>query len=240
MMPGTIHIFSLLLLITFIGVVAQNNPKEDNKRSVSEGTVGNGKLINGHRIPFKGNNYEYFSSFSYNILNRGYVNGVVKDAVLNTYKECESFCPDMKFIIMECSHKTGGRIKPHRTHQNGLSIDFGTPLLKDGKQNFPQSVANLYGYNMDFTKEGQMENDQEVHIDFELMAKHLFILNQEVGRKGLKIEKVIFKTALHEKLFSTEYGKKIKGKIYFARKLTPLLNKIHDDHYHVDFGFVKK
>jgi penicillin-insensitive murein endopeptidase len=240
MMFRTIQIFTFLLLFAFLTAPAQNTPDDDDgKVSVSVGTVGKGKLINGKRIPFKGKNYEYFNAFSYNVLNRAYVNSEVKKVVLQTYKECETFCPDMKFILMECSNKNGGKMKPHHTHQNGLSIDFGTPLLKKGKQCFPQNATNLYGYDMDFDKDGQKDNDKEVKIDFETMAKHLYILYQESTKNGLKIEKVIFKTALHEKLFATEYGKKIKGKMYFAQKLTPLLNRIHDDQYHVDFALAK-
>src|SRR4051812_17339697 len=96
-----IQIFTLLLLFVFLTAPAQNMPDEDDgKLSVSVGTVGKGKLINGKRIPFKGKNYEYFSTFSYNVLDRAYVNGEVKKVVLQTYKECETSCPDMKFILM--------------------------------------------------------------------------------------------------------------------------------------------
>jgi penicillin-insensitive murein endopeptidase len=52
----------------------------------------------------------------------------------------------------------------------------------------------------------------------------------------VKIKKVIFKISLKDDLFGTVYGKKLKAtNIYFAQRLTPLLNKLHYDHYHVDF-----
>ena len=39
-----------------------------------------------------------------------------------------------------------------------------------------------------------------------------------------------------DELFDTVYGKKIKSSgIYFAQNLSPIINALHDDHFHVDF-----
>ncbi|MBX9853264.1 MAG: hypothetical protein K2X86_16085 [Cytophagaceae bacterium] len=72
------------------------------------------------------------------------------------------------------------------------------------------------------------------------MAEHILLLEKHARKNGLKIKKVIFKIELKDDLFNTEYGKKLKAKgIYFAQVLTPILNKVHDDHYHIDFEELK-
>lgn len=71
------------------------------------------------------------------------------------------------------------------------------------------------------------------------MADHILILQKNARKYGLKIKKVIFKIDLKDELFATQYGKELKREgIYFAHNLTPLLNKLHDDHYHVDFELI--
>ena len=52
----------------------------------------------------------------------------------------------------------------------------------------------------------------------------------------MKIKKVIIKIELKDELFSTPNGKKLKAKgIYVVKALTPLINGLHDDHFHIDF-----
>ena len=72
------------------------------------------------------------------------------------------------------------------------------------------------------------------------MAIHILALEKNARKNGLKIKKVIFNIGLKDKLFKSENGKLLKASgIYFAQNLTPTLNKLHDDHYHVDFEVTK-
>lgn len=105
---------------------------EGTGSSISVGAVNNGHLKNGRRFPYSGENYKYFSSLSYLLFNRAWVHQDVLDCSLEAYQTCQQTCPDTRFLLMECSEKDGGRLWPHRTHQNGTSIDFGTPLIKNG------------------------------------------------------------------------------------------------------------
>ncbi len=57
----------------------------------------------------------------------------VYQTLIDSYKECQRTCPDVDFKIMECSNKKGGQMLIHKTHQNGLSVDFMIPKKK-GKQ----------------------------------------------------------------------------------------------------------
>ncbi|WP_043023872.1 hypothetical protein [Fluviicola taffensis] len=84
------------------------------------------------------------------------------------------------------------------------------------------------------------KEDTSYSIDFNLMAQHLLELNTQAKKNGLKIEKVILKIALKDDLFASEYRKKLKASgIYFAANLSELIDSLHDDHYHVDFGILK-
>jgi penicillin-insensitive murein DD-endopeptidase len=207
--------------------------------SISGGTVSSGTLKNGRIFPFKGPNFIYFDSTSY-LEKHAFVHERVHRTVLATYRQFETSVPAFEFGLMECSNEHGGKIWPHRTHQNGLSVDFMSPLLKNGSPNTDFNTTGLPHYLMDFDENGIYTEDSSYAIDFDLMAKHILELDAQAKKNGLKIEKVILKIALKDNLFATGSGKKLKTSgIYFATKLSELIDSLHDDHYHVDFGIVK-
>lgn len=209
--------------------------KERKGASVSSGTVSKGSLKNGRLFPFKGPNFVYFDSTSY-LDKHAFVHEKVLQTVLKTYERFEQMLPAFEFGLMECSNEHGGKIWPHRTHQNGLSVDFMSPMLKNGVSTTDFNTLGLPHYLMDFNDSGVYTEDSTYSINFNLLAQHLLILNEEAKKHGLKIEKVILKIALKDELFATEYGQKLKNSgIYFATKLSELIDSLHDDHYHVDF-----
>ncbi|WP_300665228.1 penicillin-insensitive murein endopeptidase [Fluviicola sp.] len=214
--------------------------KDRTKPSTSVGTVSKGGLKNGRLFPFNGPNFVYFDSTSY-LEKHAFVHQKVYQTVLNTYQKFEQLLPSFEFGLMECSNEHGGKIWPHRTHQNGLSVDFMSPLLKDGISTTDFNSLGLPHYLMDFDDNGVYAEDERYRIDFNLLARHLLELNEQAHKNGLKIEKVILKIALKDELFATEYGRKLKNSgIYFATKLSELIDCLHDDHYHVDFGISEK
>lgn len=209
-------------------------------KSVSIGEVNKGAIENAYQLPRKGKNFKYFSLFSYYVLGRAYVNSAVYHAVLESYSELYKSHPEKYFRIMECSRKHGGSMRPHRTHQNGLSVDFSTPLIKNGKQTTFYNKVGIFHYALNFNNKGQLKINRKVSVDFDLMAEHILLLDIAARKHGYKISKVIFKLELKDALFATENGKKLKAKgIYFAQRLTPVINKLHDEHYHVDFEKIK-
>lgn len=212
---------------------------ENDAPSISKGTVSNGTLVNGKLMPFSGANFIYFDTASYTG-SRAFVNDRVRTAVINTYKRLEELTPERHFCIMECSHEQGGKLSPHRTHQNGLSIDFMTPLLQNGLPYYALDNLGAQHYLLDFDSEGKYTKDPSVSIDFNTMALHILILSEEAQKVGLKIEKVILKMELKDELYASENGKKLlKSDVYITKSLTPIINSLHDDHYHIDFELVK-
>jgi penicillin-insensitive murein endopeptidase len=207
--------------------------------SQSLGTVGNGSLKNGALIPFSGPNFRYFDTTSY-LAKRAFLNASVRQITLDTYKAIENACKGRIFGIMECSHEHGGKLHPHRTHQNGLSIDFMTPLLFNGEINHDLDTLGAAHYFMNFDDQGKYLPDPRYQIDFETMAFHLYNLYENALRNGYEIEKVIWKIELQDELRATTYGKKLFAKnVYFTQHLSTLINNLHDDHYHVDFKKIK-
>jgi murein endopeptidase len=73
---------------------------------------------------------------------------------------------------------SGGRIRPHRTHQNGLSVDFFVPVRNaQGKSvPLPISITNRLSYNIEFDISGKyvkpwVRHDEHYHVDFAVPCK---------------------------------------------------------------------
>jgi penicillin-insensitive murein endopeptidase len=203
--------------------------------SKSIGSVSNGKLENGRIVPFSGKNFHYFDTTSY-LANRGFTHEKVLQTILETYDALDSLLPGRHFCIMECSHQHGGKLMPHRTHQNGLSVDFMMPKLKNSKPYYGLDDLGTEHYLLTFDQNGKYSKDASIELDFNTIALHILELQASAKRNGLSIEKVIINAGLKDELYATEHGKVLKGSgIYLTRNLTPLINSLHDDHFHVDF-----
>ncbi|MBK7130054.1 MAG: penicillin-insensitive murein endopeptidase [Crocinitomicaceae bacterium] len=203
--------------------------------SKSVGTVSEGELVNGRIIPFYGENFQYFSAESY-LGGRAFAHEKVINTLLLFYADLKSNYPERFFYIMEMSNKQGGKIYPHRTHQNGLSVDLMLPKIKNGQPDYSLDSLGKNHYFLSFNDHGEFAGDSSLTIDFELLAHQLLLLDFCAKKSGLKIAKVIIKLEYKDELFTTSFGEQLKNTdIYFAQKLTPLINDLHDDHVHVDF-----
>ena len=225
----------ILVIITIIFAIPEllySNRGE----SKAVGSVRNGTLENSYLLPYSGDNFRYFSWMSYYCMNNGYLHSDVYKTVLQAYATCERTCPDIRFRVMECADKHGGKMLLHRTHQNGMSVDFMVPKKNGNRQSHFFDRLGLWHYLLEFTDSGKLKFNKNVEIDFETMARHILALDDAARNNGLRIRKVIFKVELKDDFFNTPSGKKVKQRgIYFVRALTPFINKVHDDHYHIDF-----
>lgn len=204
-------------------------------KSKSIGTVSNGKLENGKIMPFYGPNFTYFDNDSY-LGARAFTSDKVKTIVLNTYNSLNRLYPERKFYLMELSNQHGGKMYPHRTHQNGLSVDFMMPKLKNGKPNYELDSLGKNHYFLKFNDKGEYLENTSIKVDFDLIAHHILLLEEEAKKIGYCIEKLIIKIEYKDYLFDTPNGKRLKESgIYIVNNLTPLINAIHDDHFHIDF-----
>lgn len=229
----------LLTLLGFGVILSPTIPQVFHKnkgQSQSVGSVSDGKLINGYKVQRKGTNFRYFSVIDYYFFGRCYVHSDIFQIVLDSYKELEDQYPGYNFRIMECSKRKGGSAFPHRTHQNGTSIDFMTPLKKGTKEQLWYDKTGIWRYLMNFDQTGSYKFNNKIKIDFEKLAKHILVLELVARRNGYRVQKVILETNLKDELFNTKYGGELAASgIYFVKNLPPKINALHDDHFHIDF-----
>ncbi|MCW8931331.1 MAG: penicillin-insensitive murein endopeptidase [Gammaproteobacteria bacterium] len=215
---------NILLFILFIPIFASA------QTSTCYGTTSNGYLKNGIQLPERGKNYEAYSYIA-RMAGRTYVHSSVKTIIVNAYANLEVEQPMKLYKYAETGFKNGGQFKPHKTHRNGLSVDFMTPvMLATGKSvHLPTNPLNKFGYNIEFDKNSKYD---EFTIDYEAMAAHLMALHKEAKKSGFDLWRVIFDPKLQNLLFNTKYGDYLKQHIQFSKKPSWVR---HDEHYHVDF-----
>ncbi len=201
------------------------------KESVCHGTTSNGKLEHGVKLPSEGANYVGYSSIA-RVAGRTYVHSAVRDIVVSAYKALETSQPTKVYKYAETGFEDGGEFKPHKTHRNGLSVDFMTPMLDSKGQSvhLPTHPFNKFGYDIEFDKHGRYEG---LSIDYIAFAAHIVSLHQEAKKQGYDLWRVIFDPDLQAGLFKTQYADYLKENIQFSSKRSWVR---HDEHYHVDFA----
>lgn len=195
------------------------------------GTVANGRLENGVKLPRDGKNFTAYSSLGVT-LGRTYVHSKVAEIVLAAYRALEQTASEKVFVYGETGWSSGGRIRPHRTHENGLSVDFFVPVIDARGRSvaLPTSVTNKFGYDIDFDANAKYKG---YTIDFEAIAEHLYQLNVAAKAHGAGIALVIFDQPYLPRLFATKRGAYLKSNIPFMKGKAWVR---HDEHYHVNFS----
>lgn len=120
---------------------------DDRTPSHSIGRPGDGRREHGHVLPPWGEGFRSYSLIG-SALGRQHAHGAVRDTLIAALAE-RARTAGRVHVLGEMSRQRGGRIHPHRTHQNGLSADRFMPL-RDGAG----SAAVL------------STHDEHVHIDF--------------------------------------------------------------------------
>lgn len=198
--------------------------------SICYGTTAKGRLENGVRLPSHGNNFVSYGTVP-ELAGRTFVHHKVRDVMVEAYQALERDQPDKVFKYAETGFKTGGRFSPHKTHQNGLSVDFMVPVVdRAGRSvHLPTHAFNRYGYDIEFDAHARYD---KYTIDYEALAAHLVALHQATDKHGVGIWRVIFDPALAPHLYRTKYGPYLKQHIFIPKTQSWVR---HDEHYHVDF-----
>ncbi len=198
--------------------------------SICFGISSNGRLKNGVLLPAKGNNFVGYSYLT-RIAGRTYVHSEIRDILVDAYGALEQEQPNKVYKYAETGFKQGGEFKPHKTHRNGLSVDFITPVIDEEGQSVHLSthLFNRFGYDIEFDVHGQFDG---LKIDYEALAAHLVELHKGAIKRGHKIWRVIFDPNLQPNLLKTQYAQYLRDNITFSTKRSRVR---HDEHYHVDF-----
>lgn len=193
------------------------------------GTTANGRLKNGVKLPLSGKNFVSYSYIAI-ALGRTNVHSAVKKILVNSYQELLRKYPAKVFKYAETGLREGGRFKPHKTHQNGLSIDHMVPVTKDGKStHLPTHPFNKLGYSIEFDKKGNFEGYK---LDYEALSSLIVEIDIQTKKLGYRIWRVIFDPKMTPKLFRTSHAKYLKEKINFSKRRSWVR---HDEHIHIDF-----
>jgi len=214
---------SVLLLITPLSAYAQN--------STCYGTTSNGHLEHGVQLPAEGANFVGYSTVA-QLAGRTYVHSSVKGIMLAAYKDLEKDQPNKVYKYAETGFENGGQFKPHKTHRNGLSVDFMSPVIDENNVSvhLPTHPLNKFGYDIEFDKNDEYEG---LSIDYEAIAAHIVALHKQAKAAGYDLWRVIMAPELQPNLFTTPYGPYLKEHIMFSTKRSWVR---HDEHYHVDFA----
>ena len=202
-----------------------------SEESICYGTTSNGQLEEGVKLPSEGSNFVSYSRIA-GIMGRTYVHSKVKQIILTSYQWLETEAPGKVYKYAESGFKEGGQFKPHKTHQNGMSVDFMVPVTDDDgiSVHLPTHYFNKLGYAIEFDEAGKYE---EYKIDYEAMAIHIVSLHKAALAKGVDLWRVIFDPELQPYLMSTQHGEYLKNHVQFSKKRSWVR---HDEHYHVDFA----
>lgn len=195
------------------------------------GTVSHGRIEGAVKLPPSGTNFAAYSTLAATV-GRTYVHSKVAGIIVSAYSALQAASPESKYVYGETGWASGGRFRPHRTHQNGLSVDFFVPVrdAEDQSVPLPTGLTNRFGYDIEFDASARYG---EYSIDFAAIAEHLYQLDTAAKSSGAGIALVIFDAAYLPALFATPRGRYLRQEIPFM-KGKPWVR--HDEHYHVDFA----
>jgi len=194
------------------------------------GTVARGRLEEGVALPSDGANFSAYSRLGVTA-GRTHVHSTVRDIVVDAYAQLATALPGTVFVYGETGWAEGGRLRPHRSHQNGLSVDFFVPVRNAAGASvpLPTGVTNKLGYSIEFDAAGRFG---DLRIDFAAIAEHLFQLAESARRLGAGLAMVIFDPPYLPMLLATPRGAWLREHVNFMKGRAWVR---HDEHYHVDF-----
>jgi penicillin-insensitive murein DD-endopeptidase len=215
------QLLAAVLCVPFAALSAQ---------SVCFGSVSNGRLEGGVKLPDEGANFSAYSTVAA-MAGRTYVHSRVAKVVEDAYAGLAQTLPNAVFVYGETGWRNGGPFRPHRTHQNGLSVDFFVPVRNPSGVSvpIPTSPATRFGYDLEFSTAARLG---DLSIDFIALAEHLHQLSIAARKNGAPIARVIFEPAYYDKLFAAPRGNAIRSLPFMKGK--PWVR--HDEHFHIDFA----
>ena len=225
---GGKRILSRLLIPILLVLAASTHGQEP---SICYGTTSDGKLENGWKLPASGPNFSAHWTVG-RLVGRSYVHSAVYAVVLEAYEQLGTEMPDRVFVYGETGWKDGGQFKPHKTHRNGLSVDFMVPVLDESGASvkLPSGVLNKWGYDLEFGSNGRLG---DLRIDFDAIAEHIYQLDVIAREHGIGIWRVIFDPQLQPQLRNSPRWPYLEQNVQFSTKRSWVR---HDEHYHVDFN----
>lgn len=114
--------------VILLAFLAEPTYADVGQSSQCYGTAGRGSIEHSVPMPAEGPIFHAYSRLG-SALGHTYVHSTVRDVVAASYAALAKTMPDKTFAYCETELARGGRFRPHRSHQNGLSVDFMVPVL---------------------------------------------------------------------------------------------------------------
>lgn len=195
------------------------------------GSVSSGRVEGSVKLPATGPNYTAYSRLAA-VAGRTHVHSRVAAIMQAAYAALHRSHPQVRYVYGETGWPAGGRLRPHRTHQNGLSVDFFVPVRDAAGKSvpLPTDLSQRLGYDIEFDAHARFGG---YAIDFEALSEHLYELHVAARAQGAGIALVIFDSAYLPRLYATPRGPYLRQHLPFMQG-KPWVR--HDEHYHVDFA----
>lgn len=198
--------------------------------SLSIGSSASGSLKNGKSLPCDGDNFRSYHPLGC-LLRRNSVHSAIHEIILETYAEIQRVRPELRYVYGETGWPRGGRFRPHKTHQNGLCVDFFVPVRNTrGVADLDTSFLTKFGYGIEFDGAGKLK---DAEIDWESMIVHIQTLQAVANKRGVAIKFVIFDNELQKALARHPGGAQLLASVRFSRLPSWVR---HDEHYHIEFA----
>ncbi len=188
-----------------------------------------GSLRGGAPLRCAGKNFESFSDLAC-VLGRNHLHPLAIGTIEDAYTSLEATRPTRRWQFGDLGWKAGGRLRPHKTHQNGLSADFFVPVVnaKGEPEGVPIEAGDKFGYGVEFDARGVHEGRA---IDWIALTDHLLALEEAGAAHRTKIRRIILAPELRKVLLREDPRAKRFASRFSKRKSWVR----HDEHYHIDF-----
>ncbi len=218
--------FPLTVAIAWLRVVVDGNAP-----SRVVGTVAHGGIEHAHAVPPWGPGYVTYSVLG-SAVGRQYVDGRVRDTLLASFSGRSRAEGGRRFVMGETGWPSGGRFRPHRSHQNGMAVDVFMPVQTRSGEAATLATWpwNKFGYGLEFDERGEMG---DLRIQFESVAAFLLEVDAQAHQRGLRIGRVIIAPEFVPLLLETPSGHRL-GALSDRLTRKPVWVR-HDEHFHIDF-----
>jgi penicillin-insensitive murein endopeptidase len=228
----TLLISVALLALLGVGLAWLRVVGNSAEPSRISGRSGQGRIDFAKVMPPSGDGYETYTYLGA-ALGRQYVHSAVFATLRQAFASTAARQPGRLFQLAETGWRRGGRIRPHRTHQTGTSVDILMPATDAAGR--PAQLTTwpwkLFGYGWEFDEAGRSGT---LRIDFETLAELLLALDAAGARNGLRIERIIVTPEYIPLIFATPSGPRLEAlRGHFMRHAAWVR---HDEHVHVDFA----
>ena len=220
---SSMRICLLLALFCFCSPIS-------GKESTCFGTTDKGRVEDAVKLPDSGPNFVSYGNVP-ELVGRTYVHSKVRDVLVSAYEALEKEQAGKVFKYAESGSMQGGEFWPHKTHQNGLSVDLMVPVLDERGRSvhLPTNPLNEYGYGIEFDEHGRYNG---YRIDYEALGALIVALHKSALSHGIAVRRVLFVPTLQPDLYNSSYGDYIRRHVTIPTKRSW---RPHDEHIHVDF-----